>query len=211
MGVCGCSELDDTCEGFVKINSEDMFCSIFKMSPYIGIGDRLCNEDIYANDEFAMLEEREALASAIFIMDNKVCVHTRNTYKYQEWDEVLGDLWVNNLSDEFFCLLTDTNDGIPVIGLYKEAVAGIYSGVVNGRRRYVVMDKFTAIVVYHYLYGIATRLLPTDPCVSDDFDHSDMNIDNPKSLELCRRVFDVLQKVDGIADLKEYIAKEDWD
>lgn len=212
--LSGVSELELGGNDFFRVDSAQSLKQVFPYASLDSYSRHIDGIEFWVNDEFTMLGEREALFSSIFIMDNKVSVHTRNTYKYLDWDEVLfsDGIDCSRFCDQFFCLLTDTNAGIPVIGLYKEAIAGFYINKAETcTPKCVLIDKHTAVCIYHFLYGLSTRILPTLPYMFDEFDHRNQSIDSQRSLDLCNHVFNILNSVDSIIKLKEFILKESWE
>lgn len=200
-------DIFNTSDEFVHIGSDsEMFCKYFGEDLNSTWCDIPSNYDIWTNSKFAALTEREALVSSIFIMDNKVSVHTRNTYKYCDWAEIIGGaLNGEGLSDTYFSLLTDCSDGVPFIGLYREAVAGVYVSHKKDKTVCIVVEKNTAICLYHIMYAMATKLLPTLPYTWKDFDHSNTEFDDVDSVSSFKSMCDHIETIEDIKKIVDWV------
>ena len=121
-----------------------------------------CSSDYtYASysKSFPVLEEREATMSMIFVDGDRVGFSIDNTYKYQEWDELFGEMtnYRNGIAGRkglhhAFVMYTDDWDALPVWTMYEKVVAGFI--IDKDRKQLTAFPPESSVMIYHSLFGL---------------------------------------------------------
>lgn len=192
---------------FIRIRTWKEFVEYLPCWFYEGSDTPIKGKSIHVNQKFEYLFAREALTASVFVMDNKTMLHVGNTYKYLDYAQILfeGRLSGDGFSKVSFSLLTDLFDAIPVMSLYEETIAGIFIDRTDPENVIqIVMDKYTAVVIFHRLYSLCQEQLLRE----EDVSHSSGDLDNPFVKEF-HRICDVIRGIDRIGDLKEELLRDD--
>ena len=115
----------------------------------------------YASRPFPELIQREATYAIIFADGRRVAFALDNTYKYQDWGELFGEM-IGSEGEicqrrglhRAFLLYTDSSDTLPFWTLYDKTVAGF--AVDSERRRLTAYPAESAVLIFHSLYQLCS-------------------------------------------------------
>ncbi|MBO5599328.1 MAG: hypothetical protein J5943_12130 [Oribacterium sp.] len=110
---------------------------------------------------FPIPEQREATYSMIFVDGDRVAFAIDNTYKYEDWSELIDDMIGKNDRicgreglHHAFVMYTDSSDSLPIWTFYEKTVAGFI--VDHVRKQLTAFSPESAVLIYHLLYRLCS-------------------------------------------------------